>query len=329
MMKEEKKGTSEATLPATPEAALYDEFQKMLRQRGTNAAALVAERLSLPLPASLPDLLAHLTTLKGWLDSFRPLPAVVVDELQKFYTVSLTYNSNAIEGNTLSQHETEMVLAHGITVGGKTLVEHLEVIGHRDAMLYMEQLAEASTPLGEWEIKSLHSLILAPVDKANGQNEAGRYRTLDVRAAGTGHTYPAHFQVPDLMGDFVTWLESEDAKALHPVEYSSQAHYKFVTIHPFRDGNGRAARLLMNLLLVRSGYPITVLTNALRAEYIDSLVYAQSHEGDARGLTHLVAGACRESFDEYLRILATAGGSRGRGAAFYRAMREVFSPGKR
>lgn len=302
----------------------YDAFQKLLKERPTNVTSLIAARLPLRLPATVSEWLAHLTTLKSLLDSFRPLPSAVVEELQQYYKVSLTYNSNAIEGNTLSRHETEMVLSHGVTIGGKTLVEHLEVIGHRDAMDYMESLAEENTPLGEWEIKSLHSLILAPVDKATGGNEAGRYRTLDVRAAGTGYIYPPHYQVPDLMGEFVAWLASPQAKTLHPVEYSALAHYKFVTIHPFRDGNGRAARLLMNLLLLRAGYPITVLTNEQRAEYIESLVEAQGGDENAKRLTTLVAWACRESFDEYFRLLATAGESRGRGAAFYSALLETL-----
>lgn len=181
----------------------------------------------------------------------------------------------------------------------------------------MEELAQVETSIGEREIKDLHSLILRPVDQATGHNEAGQYRTLDARAAGTGHTYPPHYQMRELMEEFAAWLNSDAAKALHPVQYASEAHFRFVSIHPFRDGNGRAGRLLMNLCLLRAGYPITVITNARRAEYIDALTYGQSHN-DASRLMRLVAGACRESFVEYLRLPATAGESRGSGGAFYR-----------
>ena len=302
--------------PTDPQGApaLYDAFVAGLRQRGIAPTTLIEAALTSG------DNFEALATLKSWLDSFRPLPPAVVDELKQLYTVRLTYHSNAIEGNTLSQHETEMVLAHGITIGGKTLVEHLEVIGHRDAMQYMEELALASMGIGEWEIKNLHSLILLPVDGATGSSEAGRYRNLDVRAAGTEHVYPPHYQVPELMAKFSAWLASEAAQVLAPVELASQVHYRLVSIHPFRDGNGRAGRLLMNLFLVRAGYPIAVITNTRRSEYLEALVYGQSHDDDTSRLTSLVAQACRESLIETLSVLSTAGDSRGQGAAFYRAM---------
>ena len=330
MMKHDAPPPLQATLPVAPSATgmLYDEFQLLVR-----SGAGVGELIASALPAD--DLFDPLATLKSWLDSFRPLPPAIVEELRNFYTVSLTYHSNAIEGNTLTQNETEMVLSQGVTVGGKTLVEHLEVIGHRDAMAYMEELARLETPIGEREIKDLHSLILGPVDGTTGNREAGRYRTLDVRAAGTGHIYPAHYRVPELMRAFAIWLNSSAARALSPVEYASQAHFRFVSIHPFRDGNGRAGRLLMNLCLLRAGYPITVITNAQRAEYINALIAGQSQpredganaaRSEAIGLTQIIARACHASFEEYLRLLATAGECRGRGDAFYRAVLGARSP---
>lgn len=323
-MKHDGPAPPQATSPVAPDATgmLYDELQLLVR-----SGASVGDLIAAALPAD--DAFVQLATLKSWLDAFRPLPPAIVDELRNFYTVSLTYHSNAIEGNTLTQNETEMVLSQGVTVGGKTLVEHLEVIGHRDAMAYMEELARLETPIGEREIKDLHSLILGPVDGTTGNSEAGRYRTLDVRAAGTGHIYPAHYLVPELMREFATWLNSPVAKALSPVAYASRAHFRFVSIHPFRDGNGRLGRLLMNLCLLRAGYPITVITNAQRADYINALIAGQSQPGEegagaaadeASGLSRIVAGACRVSFEEYLRLLATAGESRGHGGAFYRAV---------
>jgi Fic family protein len=236
------------------------------------------------------------------LDSFRPFPPAVVVELKKLYDVRFTYHSNAIEGNTLTQSETEMVLEHGITVGGKTLAEHLEVIGHKEAIDYVEELAGENMAIGEREIKDLHSLIIRGIDRS----EAGRYRTLDVRAAGTEHVYPPHFRLQELMESFVEWLNSSDVAKLHTVERATVAHYRFVSIHPFRDGNGRVGRLLMNLTLLRGGYPIAVITNERRKEYIDALIYAQEHQDDTGRLLDLVADASRDSLIEYLRILSTA-----------------------
>ena len=214
--------------------------------------------------------LAELTTAHAWLQSLRPLPAEVVEELGHRYDVALTHHSTAIEGNTLTQSETQIVLEKGITIGGKSLGEHLEVVGHRDALDFVRELAKESTPITEREIREIHGLVMRGQD----QPDQGRFRTLDVRAAGTGFIYPCHFKVPELMTDFVEWLERK--QSAHPVELASEAHLRFVTIHPFRDGNGRVGRLLLNLLLMRSGYPIAVIQNEDRLRYINALESAQN-----------------------------------------------------
>lgn len=258
----------------------------------------------------------RLDKLKGWLDSFRPFPPAILDEMKRYYDVNFTYHSNAIEGNTLTKSETEMVLEKGITIGGKSLVEHLEVIGHKDAIDFIEELARQETKIGEREIKEVHNIIMRAISPA----EAGRYRRLDVKAAGTDHVYPQHFLLADLMHDFVLWIESEEAKILHPVVLAAKAHYRFVSIHPFRDGNGRTARLLQNLILVRHGFPIAVITNERRKDYIDSLVYAQNNNDDMDELVKIVAEASRESMIDYLRILSTADESKGKDLPFYDEM---------
>lgn len=300
--------------PNEDAAALYDEFLACLQQPNADVAAWIEA-------AAPPDLReTQLDTLKVWLDNFRPLPREVVEELRHFYTVQLTFHSNALEGNTLSQSETELVLSHGVTVGGHSLVEHLEVIGHRDAMGFMEELSRDGTPITAREIKDLHALILRPTEGASGQNEAGRFRFLDVRAAGTDHLYPPHYRVQELMDEFVAWLRSDEAKRLHPVVLASEAHFRFVSIHPFRDGNGRTARLLMNLLLLRAGFPVAVISSARRAQYIEALVRGQQHGDDAAPLTELVAEACGASLVETLRLLSTSPTSRGQNGDFYRAL---------
>ncbi len=237
--------------------------------------------------------LAELTRAHVCLQSLRPLPSDVTAELRHRFEVRLTHHSTAIEGNTLTQSETEIVLEKGVTIGGKSLEEHLEVIGHKEAMDFVLMLADSGMPIREREIREIHSLLM----KGQGNGDSGRFRTLDVKAAGTEYVYPSHLKVPELMADFVDWLSA--ATDLHPVEFASEAHLRFVTIHPFRDGNGRLGRLLMNLLLVRSGYPIAVLDVAQRAAYIASLESAQSGSG-REALDQLVIDAVAKSLRETL-----------------------------
>jgi Fic family protein len=268
--------------------------------------------------------LERIDKLKVWLDEFRPLDPMIVAELKKLYDVRFTYNSNAIEGNTLTQSETELVLTKGITVGGKTLDEHLEAIGHKEAIDYIEHLAQQDTEINQWEIKQIHNLILRKINP----EEAGSYRTLDVMAAGTNYRYPPHYLLPQLMADFAIWLNSEAALSLHPVEYASIAHYRFVSIHPFRDGNGRTARLLMNLLLIRAGYPIVVISNQIRNDYINALAYGQQNQDDLSQLYNLIFDATIASLVEVLRLLVTASSSRGKGKAFYQEITDFLDRGR-
>jgi Fic family protein len=261
----------------------------------------------------LSEQIANIDRLKGWLDSFRPLPAGAVRELKQRYDVRFTYQSNAIEGNTLSQSETELVLSKGITIGGKTLGEHLEVVGHKEAIDYIETLSRAETKIGEWEIRQIHSLVMRKITPA----EAGRYRQLDVRAAGTGYVYPPHYLLPGLMDEFVQWMQSAQTQA-HPVLYASEAHYRFVSIHPFADGNGRTGRLLMNLLLLKSGFPIVSISNESRKDYINALSAAQQSQGDLVLLFSLVSEMAIAALIETLSVVASAAESKTKGQPFYR-----------
>lgn len=290
----------------------HDIFIQMLTQRQYNVAQEIQNRLSLLPQMTLEDKFQQVDRLKAWLDSFRPLPPIVVAELKKLYDVRFTYNSNAIEGNTLTQSETALVLESGITIGGKTLREHLEVIGHKDAIDYIEQ-AQQSTAIGEWEIKQIHNLM----KRAIAPEEAGRYRQVDVKAAGTEYVYPPNYLLNDLISEFVSELNSNHNR--HPIEFAAQAHLRFVSIHPFRDGNGRTGRLLMNLLLLRTGYPIVVISNQVRKAYIDAIVEAQQRN-DRSPLLTLVLDAAQQSLIEMLQILSTAKESRGRGLPFYEEM---------
>ena len=291
----------------------YDQFIAALKARKIwDTDTLIQQMLGDFNSMSLLEKYAQVDKLKGWLDSFRPLPSAVVAELKQLFDVRFTYNSNAIEGNTLTQSETQLILEKGITVGGKTLQEHLEVVGHRDAIGYVESLAQQEKAIGEWEIRQIHSLLLMVIDRA----EAGRYRQLDVKAAGTGYTYPPHYLLPELMAEFVEWLNSDTARQLHPVDYAAEAHCRFVGIHPFRDGNGRTGRLLMNLLLLRVGYPVVVISNAQRAEYIEALVEAQQRN-NLVAFQSLILAATQDSLVDVLRVAVTTAENQDKGKGFY------------
>jgi Fic family protein len=237
--------------------------------------------------------LEELARAKAWLDAFRPLPRIVAAELRQRFEVRLTHHSTAIEGNTLTQSETQIVLEKGLTIGGKSVLEHMEVIGHKEALDFVFEIANPAEPIGEREIRDIHSLVM----KGQERTDAGAYRRLNVKAAGTDFAYPDHLHVPELMAEFTAWLA--DPEASSPVERAAEAHLRFVTIHPFTDGNGRVGRLLMNLMLLRAGYPIAVIPSERRVEYIDSLVEEQQYAGSGM-LLHLVTEAVIRSLRETL-----------------------------
>jgi Fic family protein len=240
--------------------------------------------------------LEHLESLKARLDGFRPLDPAMVRNLREDLILRWTYHSNAIEGNTLTLRETKVAL-EGITVGGRTLVEHLEAINHRDAILYLEELVQQQGPLTELAIRSLHQLILKGIDDEN----AGRYRTINVRIAGAEHVPPDQVLVPALMERFIAWHRT-DAMILHPVERAARVHSEFVKIHPFTDGNGRTGRLLMNLELMKAGYPAAVLPVESRLIYYEALE-ADHVRGDRGPFLELIAGTVEQSFEPYWQAL--------------------------
>ena len=237
-----------------------------------------------------------LNTLKSRLDAHRPLDPAIVRNLREDLIVRWTYHSNAIEGNTLTLRETKVAL-EGITVGGKRLVDHLEAINHRDAILLLEDLVAGGAPLTARDIRSLHQIILRGIDDAN----AGVWRRVNVRIAGAEHLPPDALHVPELMDQLLAWHAGE-AQQLHPVERAARLHSDFVKIHPFTDGNGRTSRLLMNLELLRTGFPAAVLPVERRLEYYDALESAHV-AGNFLPFLELIAGLVRESFAPYWQAL--------------------------
>jgi Fic family protein len=234
---------------------------------------------------------------KAELDRLRPLSPGAMVHLQKYYDVELTFTSNAIEGNTLTHRETAEVIEHGITVGGKSLRDHLEAVDHYDAVLFMRELASAKAPIGENVVAELHRRIVA-----RSQPEiAGIYSAHPRRIAGSHATFPNPLKIPGLMAEFGAWLESAAAEPA----VAFDAHFRLTAIHPFSDGNGRTARLLMNLLLIRSGYPPLAVRPADRKTYLDALEQASLTSNLVPFETFMLA-RLETTLGEYLSALQEA-----------------------
>jgi len=243
-----------------------------------------------------------LTAKKSELDHFRQkgggLPAALVSNLEEWFRIELTYTSNAIEGNTLTRQETALVVEKGITVGGKSLKEHLEATNHAQALDRIHEMASRrSAIVTESDVLAIHGIILKSIDDAN----AGCYRSVPVRISGSLLVMPNHVKVPILMEDFGKWLEqSAGDSTTSPAALAAEAHYCLVTIHPFADGNGRTARLLMNLILIMHGYPPALIRKRDRLPYLKSLEKAQIG-GEKTDYENIIIKAVDRSLDIYLK----------------------------
>lgn len=231
---------------------------------------------------------------KAALAKLRPFNSGALARLQETFRVDLTYNSNAIEGNSLSLAETKLVLEEGLTIGGKTMREHLEVTNHSRAIDFVESLVKKQT-LEEIDVLNLHALILDRIDPQN----AGFYRQGTVMISGTDYRPPNPAKVPALMQEVYALLK---AKGGEPIETGAKIHQRFVDIHPFIDGNGRTARLLLNLHLMRNGYPPVIILRAERAKYIRTIMKTRA-ENDITPFANFVARALERSLDIYLDSL--------------------------
>ncbi|MCP4155823.1 MAG: Fic family protein [bacterium] len=244
------------------------------------------------------DILNRIDELQQKIKPLRPFSKEMKNQLRQFYRIGLTYSSNAVEGNSLTLSETKVVLEDGITVGGKPLKDHLEAVGHSRAFDLMWQLAATGNNalFNESDIKNLHSHLFQPLNP----DVAGIYRKAVIMVTGSSYTFPAPAEIPTSMKEYVTELPGIKEKS-HPVVYASEVHANLVRIHPFSDGNGRIARLLMNLVLFASGYPVTIIPPLRRVEYINAL--EKSHlTGDNSSFVRLIASCVKESQKELLRL---------------------------
>ena len=242
------------------------------------------------------ELLKDIDKLKERVDALRPLKNGELKQLKQYFKVSLTFTSNALEGNSIDETETKIILEDGLTIGGKSLREHFEVIGHGAAYDHISALAKGDK-ITETDIKKIHYLFYRHIDEGN----AGKYRKSRVYITGSEHIPPQPKDVPYFMKEFVARLPKLKA-ANHPVIYAALAHKEFVTIHPFVDGNGRVARLLMNLILLQAGYLIAIIPPVLRRQYINSLEKAQVAKNDTDYLK-LICQCVKETQRDYIRML--------------------------
>lgn len=248
--------------------------------------------------ANMDDLLKRLTEKKTQLDKLRPLQKDLEQSLDDWLRVEFTYSSNAIEGNTLSRIETAEVIERGVTVviSGKPLKDLLEARNHAAAIEFVEALAKSIKShqyITEIYIKDIHKTILDGIDNA----WVGKYRQTEVFVRGSNTDFPPPHVVPYAMQEFIQWLQTIQGK--HPVIIAADAHFKFASIHPFVDGNGRTARLLMNLILLIHGYPMAVIRNEERIEYLSSFETARN-KNNMQPFYNIVETSVERSLDAWI-----------------------------
>ena len=229
------------------------------------------------------------------LNSKRPISKETLKSLKESINLEWTYNSNGIEGNTLTLRETQVVL-EGITVGGKSLKEHLEAINHEKAILFLDDLIKDKEPITEWNIKNIHQLVLKDIDNEN----AGKYRIENVKIKGANHIPPDYLIIPELMNKLI--IDYKGWKKYHPIIKAALLHGELVKIHPFIDGNGRTSRLVMNLSLMNSGYVPVIIKKEKRLEYYNALDKAHT-TGDYTDFVKLVNELEIEMLNKYLELL--------------------------
>ena len=238
---------------------------------------------------------SEIDDLKKEIDSYRPFNKQLLNELQQFYRIGFTYSSNALEGNSLTESETKVIIEDGLTIGGKTIREHSEALGHSEAYTYLHTLTK-KTIINESNILELHRLFYYRIDA----KKAGKYRKQQVYISGTDYLPPNYKEIPGLMKEFVLGIP-QLAKTLHPVTLAAKLHERIATIHPFIDGNGRTARLVMNLSLLQNGYPIVIIPPILRNDYIALIRLANT--SNIEPFLNFISDVEYESSKDYLRLL--------------------------
>lgn len=246
------------------------------------------------------DRIKKTDSIKSDIDRHRPFSDHVVKQLRDYYRIGLTYTSNAIEGNTLTESETKVIIEDGLTIGGKSLREHYEAVGHAKAYDHIYSLLDKS--ISEEDILLLHNLFFQQIDTEN----AGRYREKNVVITGTEFLPPDHNEVPKLMEKHIENLNMlPDDK--HPLEWASDLHAEFESIHPFIDGNGRIGRLLLSIITMKNGYCPLIIPPIRRAEYITSL--QRMNSGDISSLSSFILSVIHEEMKSLKKLVGRLSGS--------------------
>ena len=250
--------------------------------------------------AEIAALLQKCDALKARLSSVRPLPPAALKKIEEAFNIEYTYESNRIEGNTLTLQETELVVNEGVTIAGKSMREHLEAINHAEAIDYIRDFAKSNMEISERTIREIHALVLHGIDREN----AGRYRFVSVMILGSRHTPPQPYLIGKQMEDFMLHFQDMEKEKVHPVLIAAYLHDELVRIHPFIDGNGRTSRLLMNLYLLRKGYTIVNLKGSSEEKLAYYTALEASHlDRHPEKFQKLVAEAEVASLERYLSIV--------------------------
>ncbi|RKR05927.1 helix-turn-helix protein [Flavobacterium sp. 90] len=246
---------------------------------------------------TLEKLLKEIDLLKEKLDSYRQYDSFKITQALE---LEYTFESNRIEGNTMTLRETDMVINEGLTISGKSMREHLEAINHHEAIGFIKDLMQRNVSLNERDLLSIHNLILRGIIP----EDAGRYRKVQVMIKGSTHMPPQPFMVAKEMEDYFIWYEINKNK-LHPVILAAEMHERLITIHPFIDGNGRTSRLVMNLILLQKGYIIANIKGDYdsRTHYYQTLETAQT-KNNKEDFLLFVAQIEKENLERYISIIA-------------------------
>jgi Fic family protein len=247
--------------------------------------------------SELSELLQECSDLLSTWSSKRPLNQLQLKKMEEYFNLNYTYESNRIEGNTLTLQETYLVVNDGITVGGKSVREHLEAINHAEAISYLGEIIQNKTVFSERVLKEIHYLILKGIDREN----AGVYRAIGVRISGSTHLPPEPYLLNPLMEEVFVYYK-ENKSILHPVILAAEMHERIVRIHPFIDGNGRTCRLIMNLILMQHGYPIANIKGELenRLRYYNALETAS--EDNKNAFHTLIAETVIHALKEHIAL---------------------------
>ena len=242
------------------------------------------------------DIYEQIDRLHQAISLVKPFEGHMLEELKEYYRIGLTWSSNAIEGNTMTISETKVILEDGLTVGGRPLRDFYETVGHGEAYDFMFSMIKKKT-IDQKDIKTIHYLFYRKID----ETQAGIWRTERILVSGSQYPFPKPEDIQEQMQALENWINQERNR-YHPVRFAALLHLKFVSIHPFIDGNGRTSRLLMNLALIQKGYQLAIIPPILRTEYNDTIRQYQN-KGKENPFCELIAERVFETQKEIMNLL--------------------------